>query len=64
MFDQFKRFNIRGKEYLNTPSKFYCQDIGLRNIRINFREPNQGVLIENTVYNELMTLLYVMHKLY
>ena len=58
LFDQVKRFNIRGKEYLNTPSKFYCQDIGLRNVRINFREPNQGFLIENTVYNELVTRGY------
>lgn len=31
---------------------------GLRNIRINFRELNQGFLIENTVYNELMTSGY------
>lgn len=58
LFDQVKRFNIRGKEYLNTPSKYYCQDIGLRNVRINFREPNQGFLIENTVYNELVTRGY------
>jgi len=58
LFDQVKRYNIRGKGYLNTPSKFYCQDVGLRNIRINFREPNQGFLIENTVYNELMTRGY------
>ena len=58
LFDQVKRYNIRGKEYLNTPSKFYCQDIGLRNVRINFREPNQGFLIENTVYNELITRGY------
>jgi len=58
LFDQVKRYNIRGKEYLNTPSKFYCQDIGLRNVRINFREPNQGFLIENAVYNELITRGY------
>ena len=58
LFDQVKRFDIRGKEYLNTPSKFYCRDIGLRNVRINFRETNQGFLIENTVYNELMTRGY------
>ena len=58
LFDQVKRYNIKGKEYLNTPSKFYCQDIGLRNVRINFREPNQGFLIENTVYNELITRGY------
>lgn len=58
LFDQVKRFNIRGKEYLNTPSKFYCQDVGLRNVRINFREPNEGFLIENAVYNELKTRGY------
>lgn len=58
LFDQVKRYNIKGKEYLNTPSKFYCRDIGLRNIRLNFREPNQGFLVENTVYNELMTRGY------
>lgn len=54
LFDQVKRYNIKGKEYLNTPSKYYCEDIGLRNVRINFREPNQGFLIENAVYNELI----------
>lgn len=58
LFDQVKRYNIKGKEYLNTPSKFYCEDIGLRNVRINFREPNIGFLIENTVYNELVTRGY------
>ena len=58
LFDKVKRYNIKGKEYLNTPSKFYCQDIGLRNVRINFREPNQGFLIENVVYNELVTRGY------
>ena len=45
--------------YLNTPSKFYCQDIGLRNVRINFREPNEGFLIENAIYNELKTREYL-----
>ncbi|MDD7316098.1 MAG: DUF4143 domain-containing protein, partial [Bacillales bacterium] len=45
-------------EYLNTPSKFYCRDIGLRNVRLNFREQNKGFLIENCVYNELKTRGY------
>lgn len=58
LFDEVKRYNIRGKEYLSTPLKFYCRDLGLRNVRINFREPNQGFLIENAVYNELMTRGY------
>ncbi len=58
LFDKVRRYNIRGKEYLSTPSKYYCEDIGLRNARLNFREPNQGFLIENTVYNELATRGY------
>lgn len=58
LFDQVKRFNIRGKQYLNTPSKFYCRDLGLRNVRLNFREPNQGFLVENAIYNELKTRGY------
>ena len=58
LFDEVKRFNIKGLEYLNTPSKFYCRDIGLRNVRLNFREQNKGFLIENCVYNELKTRGY------
>lgn len=53
LFDEVKRFNIKGLKYLHTPSKYYCRDIGLRNVRLNFREPNIGFLIENCVYNEL-----------
>ena len=59
LFDEVKRFNIKGLKYLNTPSKFYCQDIGLRNVRLNFREPNEGFLIENVLYNELKTRGYL-----
>lgn len=59
LFDEAKRYNIKGMVYLNTPSKFYCQDIGLRNVRINFREPNDGFLIENVIYNELKMREYL-----
>lgn len=53
LFDVAKRYDVKGKEYLNTPSKYYCRDLGLRNVRLNFREPNQGFLVENATYNEL-----------
>lgn len=59
LFDKVYRYDIKGKQYLNTPYKFYCEDIGLRNARINFREPNQGFLIENAIYNELKTRGYL-----
>lgn len=58
LFDHIKRYNIKGKSYLNTPSKYYCEDVGLRNVRLNFREQNQGFLIENIVFNELKSRGY------
>lgn len=58
LFDKVLRYDIRGKEYLDTIAKYYCEDTGLRNVRLNFRENNQGFLIENALYNELMMREY------
>lgn len=58
LFDKVLRYDIRGKEYLDTIAKYYCEDVGLRNVRLNFRENNQGFLIENALYNELMMREY------
>lgn len=58
LFDKVLRYDIKGKEYLDTIAKYYCEDIGLRNVRLNFRENNQGFLIENALYNELMMREY------
>lgn len=48
-----KRYNINGKNYINSPLKYYFTDMGLRNARLNFRELEQPRLMENIVYNEL-----------
>lgn len=53
LFERAKRYNIKGKAYLNSPSKYYPEDVGLRNARINFRQNDIGFGIENVVYNEL-----------
>lgn len=53
LFERARRFNIKGKEYLKTPAKYYPEDVGLRNARINFRQNDIGFGIENVVYNEL-----------
>ncbi len=47
------RYDIRGKQYINTPYKYYFTDIGLRNARLNFRQLESGHLMENIIYNEL-----------
>lgn len=53
-----KRYDISGKGYINSPLKYYFSDIGLRNAKLNFREFEQQKIMENIVYNELITRGY------
>ena len=47
------RYDIKGKRYIDTPYKFYFEDLGLRNARLNFRQIEATHLMENMIYNEL-----------
>ena len=49
-----KRYDIKGKKYIDSPSKYYFTDIGLRNARLNFRQQEQTHILENVIYNELL----------
>ncbi len=49
-----RRYDIKGKGYIESPLKYYFSDIGLRNARLNFREIEQAKIMENIVYNELV----------
>ncbi|MBE6519061.1 MAG: ATP-binding protein [Thermoplasmata archaeon] len=53
LFSEVKRFDVKGKNYLKYPMKYYCEDVGLRNARLGFRQMESTHLIENIVYNEL-----------
>ncbi|MBP3736935.1 MAG: ATP-binding protein [Lachnospiraceae bacterium] len=48
------RYDIKGRKYIGTPSKYYFSDIGLRNARLNFRQQEKNHLMENVIYNELI----------
>ena len=48
------RYDVKGKKYIDTPSKYYFTDMGLRNARINFRQDEKNHLMENVIYNELL----------
>ncbi|HJJ55152.1 MAG TPA: ATP-binding protein [Methanocorpusculum sp.] len=48
-----KRYDIRGRQYIGTPLKYYFEDLGLRNVRLNFRQHEETYLMENAIYNEL-----------
>ena len=58
LFSKVDRYDVQGKRYLDYPSKFYCEDIGLRNARLNFREFEDAHLMENVIYNELVARGY------
>ena len=48
------RYDIKGKAYIDTPFKYYFEDVGLRNARLNFRQQDENHIMENIVYNELL----------
>ncbi len=53
MINVAKRYDVKGKRYINTPYKIYFEDVGLRNARLNFRQYEPSHLMENIIYNEL-----------
>ena len=53
LIDSAIRYDIKGKKYINTPSKYYFTDSGLRNARLNFRQMEETHAMENIIFNEL-----------
>ena len=54
MIRKADRYDVKGKKYISTPSKYYFSDIGLRNCRLNFRQQEETHIMENIIYNELI----------
>lgn len=59
LISKAKRFDIKGKRYIGAPAKYYFEDIGLRNARLNFRQLEETHLMENIIYNELRVRGYL-----
>lgn len=53
LVEQVMRFDIKGKKYISSPSKYYFADVGLRNARLNFRQLEENHIMENVIYLEL-----------
>ena len=53
LIEKSKRFDVKGKKYIETPSKYYFVDIGIRNSLINFRQLEKTHIMENIIYIEL-----------
>ena len=54
LFREYRRFDVKGKDYFEFPSKYYCEDLGLRNVLIGFRQQEMTHTMENIIYNELI----------
>ncbi len=53
LISQAKRYDVKGRKYINGLTKFYFEDVGLRNALLNFRQFEETHLMENVIYNEL-----------
>ena len=53
LIEKSMRFDIKGKKYIGSLSKYYFTDIGLRNAILDFRQQEESHIMENIIYNEL-----------
>jgi uncharacterized protein len=58
ILEKATRYDIKGNRYIDTPYKYYFEDMGLRNARLNFRQTEWTHLMENVIYNELRIRRY------
>lgn len=58
LIEKSLRFDVKGKKYIDTPAKYYFEDIGLRNARLNFRQQEENHIMENIIYTELRSRGY------
>ena len=54
LIQRAERYDIKGRKYISTPSKYYYSDLGLRNALLGFRQVEESHLMENAIYNELI----------
>ena len=51
LIDSAIRYDIKGRKYIGTLSKYYFTDLGLRNARLNFRQVEETHMTGNIIYN-------------
>ncbi|MBQ8721080.1 MAG: ATP-binding protein [Paludibacteraceae bacterium] len=58
LLEEAQRYDIKGRQYIGNLSKYYFQDLGLRNVILHFRQIEETHLMENLIYNQLRMLGY------
>lgn len=54
LLSEAQRYDVKGRQYIGAQQKYYFTDLGLRNARLLFRQQDDGHLMENMIYNELL----------
>ena len=54
LISKAERYDIKGKQYIHTPVKYYFTDVGLRNARLGFRQQEENHIMENVLYCDLL----------
>lgn len=54
LISKVQRYDVKGKKYIDSPFKYYFTDVGIRNVRLNFRQQEENHIMENVIYNELI----------
>lgn len=58
LISKAERYDVKGRKYIGSPLKYYFEDVGLRNARLGFRQVEETHLMENIIYNELISRGY------
>ena len=53
LIEEALRYDVKGRKYIGTETKYYFCDVGLRNIVLNLRQQEETHIMENVIYNEL-----------
>ena len=53
LIEKAERYDVKGRKYINSLSKFYMTDMGVRNALLDFRQQEESHIMENIIYNEL-----------
>lgn len=58
LVEEAKRWDVKGRHYMDYPSKYYSVDVGLRNARLDYRQQEPTHIMENILFNELRSRGY------
>lgn len=58
LIEEALRYDVKGRKYIGTETKYYFADIGIRAAILNYRQQEETHIMENIIYNELRCRSY------